>query len=112
MRPCVRSDPSREEVTTMTRLATLLSAVAAIGLWPAAHASTASCASVTALRLANVRVTSAIDVAAGAFVPPGGNATEAYTRLPAFCRVAATLTPTADSDITIEVWLPASGWNG
>jgi len=32
--------------------------------------------------------------------------------LPAFCRVAATLTPTSDSDIKIEVWLPASGWNG
>ncbi len=31
--------------------------------------------------------------------------------LPAFCRVAATLKPTEDSDIKIEVWLPASGWN-
>jgi hypothetical protein len=30
---------------------------------------------------------------------------------PAFCRVAATLTPTSDSDIKIEVWLPLSGWN-
>ena len=32
--------------------------------------------------------------------------------LPAFCRVAATIKPTPDSDIKIEVWLPASGWNG
>jgi feruloyl esterase len=32
--------------------------------------------------------------------------------LPAFCRVAATLRPTNDSDIKIEVWLPASGRNG
>jgi Tannase and feruloyl esterase. len=32
--------------------------------------------------------------------------------LPAFCRVAATLRPTSDSDIKIEVWMPASGWNG
>ncbi|MDR3792393.1 MAG: tannase/feruloyl esterase family alpha/beta hydrolase [Terracidiphilus sp.] len=32
--------------------------------------------------------------------------------LPAFCRVAATLRPTPDSKIRIEVWLPASGWNG
>ena len=30
----------------------------------------------------------------------------------AFCRVAATLRPTADSDIAVEVWLPLSGWNG
>jgi len=32
--------------------------------------------------------------------------------LPAFCRVAATLTPSADSDIKIEVWLPTANWNG
>ena len=32
--------------------------------------------------------------------------------LPAFCRVAVTLTPSADSDIKIEVWMPASGWSG
>jgi feruloyl esterase len=32
--------------------------------------------------------------------------------MPAFCRVAATLAPSKDSDIKIEVWLPASGWNG
>ena len=32
--------------------------------------------------------------------------------MPAFCRVAARLTPTPDSDIKIEVWLPVSGGNG
>jgi feruloyl esterase len=32
--------------------------------------------------------------------------------LPAFCRIAATLMPSADSDIKIEVWMPTSGWNG
>jgi feruloyl esterase len=29
-----------------------------------------------------------------------------------FCRVAATLRPTSDSNIAIEVWMPGSGWNG
>jgi feruloyl esterase len=29
-----------------------------------------------------------------------------------FCRVAATLMPSGDSNIKIEVWLPLSGWNG
>jgi feruloyl esterase len=29
-----------------------------------------------------------------------------------FCRVAATLKPSGDSDIKIEVWLPLQGWNG
>ena len=26
--------------------------------------------------------------------------------------MAATLTPSSDSDIKIEVWLPTAGWNG
>ena len=57
-------------------------------------------------------------MAAGAFSPPGparqgGAATQrAFATLPAFCRVAATLTPSSDSDIKIEVWLPAAKWNG
>ena len=28
------------------------------------------------------------------------------------CRVTATLKPSSDSDIKVEVWLPAAGWNG
>jgi feruloyl esterase len=35
-----------------------------------------------------------------------------YKDVPAFCRVAAEVSPTADSAIKLEVWLPASGWNG
>ena len=42
----------------------------------------------------------------------GGGPNPAFASLPAFCRVAATLTPSSDSDIKIEVWLPTSGWNG
>ena len=30
----------------------------------------------------------------------------------AFCRVQVTVTPTADSDIKVEVWMPLQGWNG
>ena len=32
--------------------------------------------------------------------------------LPPFCRVVAKLTPTQDSDIGMELWLPLSNWNG
>ena len=59
-------------------------------------------------------ITLAQSVAAGAFTPPGPAApggAQAFSTLPAFCRVAATLAPTSDSDIKIEVWLPATGWN-
>jgi feruloyl esterase len=58
-------------------------------------------------------ITSAQTVAAGTFSPAnrGANA-KPVMDLPAFCRVTATLTPTSDSQIGVEVWMPASGWNG
>src|SRR5262245_4834389 len=84
-------------------------------LSPAAQSYAASCEGLTALNLPNVKVTLAQQVAAGTFSPggPGGGGRGGgIPNLPAFCRVAATLTPSSDSDIKIEVWLPASGWNG
>jgi feruloyl esterase len=77
----------------------------------------ATCGSLASLALPNTTITLAQPVAAGEFAPPGGTAggpppVVAFNDLPAFCRVAATLKPTTDSDIKIEVWLPASGWNG
>ncbi|MDD2180541.1 tannase/feruloyl esterase family alpha/beta hydrolase [Acidovorax sp. D2M1] len=36
----------------------------------------------------------------------------AIPNVPAFCQVSASLQPSADSDIRVEVWLPAEGWNG
>jgi feruloyl esterase len=33
-------------------------------------------------------------------------------QLPAFCRIAATLKPSGDSDIKMEIWLPQTNWNG
>ena len=73
----------------------------------------ASCADLSKLALPNASITLAQAVEAGGFTPPGaGNASAASRALPAFCRVAATLKPTTDSDIKIEVWMPASGWNG
>ena len=41
---------------------------------------------------------------------PGGGVSA--SSLPAFCRIAASIKPTSDSDIRIEVFLPLSGWNG
>lgn len=75
-----------------------------------------TCASLAQLNLPKVTITQAENVAAGAFVPPdlkqGEKVPEWSTSLPAFCRVVAKLTPTADSDIKLEVWMPLSGWNG
>jgi feruloyl esterase len=61
------------------------------------------------LRITNPSITVAKAIPTGAFTAPNG---EAMANLPAFCRVAATLKPTTDSSIGIEVWLPTSNWNG
>jgi feruloyl esterase len=75
--------------------------------------ATASCAAVATLSLQNGTITLAQAVDAGTFTPPSpGDAAPAFHALPAFCRVGATLKPTRDSDIKIEVWMPAAGWNG
>src|SRR6185436_16071208 len=78
-----------------------------------------ACDKLTSLTLPNVTITLARDVAAGAFTPTSeGGADEppanprAFGALPAFCRVAATLKPSSDSDIKMELWMPAANWNG
>jgi feruloyl esterase len=83
-------------------------------------AAPGSCDSLTSLALRGAKVTSAAEVAAGAFAPPTAQPgrgvppaqARAYAALPLFCRASVTATPTGDSDIKIEVWLPKTGWNG
>jgi feruloyl esterase len=85
-------------------------------LFPALLAAANSCESVASMALRNATITAATPVEAGAFPPPPGgrgpNAGAIYKTLPAFCRIAATLKPSSDSIIKIEVWMPAAGWNG
>ena len=77
---------------------------------PAATPKACDMASLAGLRLANAQVKSATSVAANAFVPPGSQ--NPISNLPAFCRVQASATPTSDSLINFEVWVPAANWNG
>ncbi|HEV3510177.1 MAG TPA: tannase/feruloyl esterase family alpha/beta hydrolase [Candidatus Sulfotelmatobacter sp.] len=80
------------------------------------HAAATSCASLKQLVLPNVTITVAATMAPGMFTPPQVKPDEKvppqFKRAPAFCRVVATLTPSRDSDIKVEVWMPLSGWNG
>jgi feruloyl esterase len=88
--------------------------VAAVCL-DAAHAAAAPCDEVAHRAIPSVTITSTEVVAAGAFpVPAGvaGQAAELFPTLPAFGRVRLTLTPSPDSDIKSEVWLPIANWNG
>ncbi|HEY4364300.1 MAG TPA: tannase/feruloyl esterase family alpha/beta hydrolase [Bryobacteraceae bacterium] len=72
-----------------------------------------TCAELKSLTLANTTITAAEAVDAGAFRAAGAKGTQAFADLPAFCRVLATLKPSTDSDIKVEVWLPAAPkWNG
>ena len=81
-------------------------------------ASAAPCDSLARLTLPNTTITSARLVPPGAFHlragarRPSAEIFTAFDRLPAFCRLQATLTPSPDSHIELEVWLPAAGWNG
>jgi hypothetical protein len=76
-----------------------------------------SCDKVNAAATTGARVIFAGTVAAGTFAGPptpssGRDLTAPYKNVPAFCRVVVLAKPTADSEIKIEVWLPAAGWNG
>ena len=93
--------------------------IAAIGLFLFASPTAASgrCESLTSLELRDGKITSASLVEAGKFTPPMGGGpmmggVEVYKNAPAFCRVTATLAPTSDSDIKVEVWMPSENWNG
>ena len=81
-------------------------------------ARAAPCESLSSLSLPNTTITLAQTVAGGAFTPPpnagrGGGQGQNFSDLPAFCRVQATLKPSLDSDIKMELWMPvAAFWNG
>ena len=101
---------------TVAKLAALVIPAALLSI----PASAATCESLASVALPNATITSAQMVAAGklvvppppANVAPFGGPTPKVDDLPAFCRVTATLTPSKDSDIKIEVWLPSASWNG
>jgi feruloyl esterase len=79
-----------------------------------------SCEELATFTLPDTTITLVQSVAAGALTLPGSigqNPPAAFTEvalkdLPAFCRVELSIKPSKDSDIRVEVWMPASGWNG
>ena len=106
-------------VTAMTAATLAGGATASAG--GLAGAENVWCADLASVSITESTITQAEVVGAGAFippVPPGGSApslasvSQTYGGLPGFCRVVATLRPTNDSDITVELWMPLSGWNG
>ena len=83
-----------------------------------ASPGTDACEGLARIELPDAKIVSAGTVPAGAFTPPA-NLTpwlvgdpSFYKTLAAFCRVVVRATPSADSDIQIEVWMPVENWNG
>lgn len=79
----------------------------------AVFAQQAPCEHLKSLSVPNTKITSVEFVAAGPYRAQGrGGQQQTGPQLPAHCRVAAVLTPSPDSHIEMELWLPAEGWNG
>lgn len=94
----------------------LLGAATVLGYVGVAAAQ--SCDALKKLSLPGASVTGVESVAAGALtagdVPKGTEkqVQAALAQLPPLCRVQVSAKPGPGSDIRIEVWLPAAGWNG
>jgi feruloyl esterase len=89
----------------------LLSTGALAGVMAAAGTAAAdSCSNLASLNLTDVTITAVQTIPAGNYTAANG---QTFNNLPTFCRVAATATPTSQSDINFEVWMPPAGtWNG
>jgi feruloyl esterase len=77
------------------------------------------CEQLAGVELERAAVTAATTVPEGIFKPPAGSggpppAADAPPPrpIPEHCRVTLVLTPSADSSINVEVWLPTANWNG
>lgn len=87
----------------------LASAATLVAFILASPCYAANCEDLLHLKLPNVTIESAEQVAAGDFAGRG-NVKEAD--LPAFCRVVASVKPAPDSDIRVEIWMPIGSWKG
>ncbi|TDH59451.1 tannase/feruloyl esterase family alpha/beta hydrolase [Dankookia rubra] len=99
-------DYSIERPPGALRLAMLLA-----GLFSAGPVLAAECEGFAGATLPGEgTVTIAERIPAGSYTAPNG---QTFQNLPAFCRIAATLRPSPDSDIKVEFWLPeGAAWNG
>jgi feruloyl esterase len=113
-----------QDAMTLSKSATRLGGAAIAGLLAIAASPAAAstppppsgCAALAGAALASAQILSAEPIAAGALKGvKSAMAPDLGARIagmPAFCRVRAVATPTPDSHIGIEVWLPLKNWNG
>jgi feruloyl esterase len=74
------------------------------------------CEAIAAMAFPGAKVTASASVAAGAFTLARPamlpDFADRLRDMPAFCQVQIVATPSSQSHIGIEVWLPQKGWNG
>lgn len=88
----------------------LLASTFAVGAHAANVPAADGCAQLRGMRSGDAQILSTELVAGPAWKAPDGTALE---KLGSFCRVVAHATPTPQSNILIEIWLPArESWNG
>jgi feruloyl esterase len=78
---------------------------------PTETAKSCDTAALASIQLTGATLQTATPVAAGSYTPAGS--TQAITNLPAFCRITGRATPSSDSLVNFEVWVPSgTAWNG
>src|SRR5256885_6224035 len=96
---------SRSALTALRLIALLVS------LAPAAAGTPTSCESLTAFAFPDTTINSAQSQMGGAYVAPDAWHL-AFTNLPPYCEVQATIKPTPDSSIGVRVWMPTQRYSG
>jgi feruloyl esterase len=110
---------AREPTSQSTFAATLLKPTLAIVpallscavVQSAAAGTPTSCASLSTFSYPNTTINSASSQPGGPYVAPDAWHL-AFTNLPPYCDVSATIKPTADSSINVRVWMPTANYNG
>lgn len=92
------------------RLAATALLASCAGLHTASAGTPTSCLSLSNFSYPNTTINGATPMPGGPYVAPDAWHL-AFTNLPAYCDVYATIKPTSDSSINVHVWLPAN-YNG
>jgi feruloyl esterase len=98
----------RKDTYSVRRLLPI-SAAALFTLALALPGRAATCEDMVNLKLPNTGIKSAQRFGSGEFTVPGRGKQPDF---PAFCRVVASVKPSPDSDIGVEIWLPSDQWKG
>ncbi|TMJ02760.1 MAG: tannase/feruloyl esterase family alpha/beta hydrolase [Alphaproteobacteria bacterium] len=104
---------SRADLHSCIAHVSALSLTALLAAWstPAAAGTPTSCESLASFAFPDTTINAAQSQTGGAYVAPDAWHL-AFTNLPPYCEVQATIAPTPDSSIKVRVWMPTQRYNG